>query len=82
MRMLCGFLHSHKYIMPAWYNGVGTTYNIMLTDENDKPLVFLNQEHDGTLSVLAKKGSKDFSLMTDFCNAEKVFKEFADYKEY
>lgn len=79
---LCGYPHYHKYIMPAWLGKDGVEFNIMLTDENDKPIVFLNKDGKGNFTVLAEKGSIAFELMTVYCDSEKVYKEYPKYKEY
>ena len=68
--------------MPAGIGKDGSEFNIMLTDENDKPIVFLHEDGKGILSLVAEKGSIAFELMTVYCDSEKVYKEYPKYKEY
>lgn len=68
--------------MPAGIGKDGSEFNIMLTDENDKPIVFLHEDGKGILSLVAVKGSVRFNLLTVFCDSEKEFKRYPEYKEY
>lgn len=79
---LCGYPHYHKYIMPAWLGKDGPEFKIMLTDGNDKPLAFLQQDGNGVLTLLAAKCSETFDLLTVNCDLEKEFKRYPKYKEY
>lgn len=79
---LCGFFHYHKYIMPAGLGKAGQEYSIMLTDEIDKPIVFLHQDGKGYFSVVAVKNTLEFAVLTDYGKAEKEFKRNQEYKEY
>ena len=82
MKILCGFPHYHKYIMPAGIGKNGCEFSIMLTDKNDKPIVFLRKDGNGNLSVKAEIGTDYFNLLLDFDNVEKEFKEYTQFKEY
>ena len=80
--IMCGFLHYHKYTMPAGLGKDGPEFKIMLTDGNDKPLAFLHQDGNGVLTLLAAKCSETFDLLTVNCDLEKEFKRYPKYKEY